>query len=76
MYLFIYTVRDVVASHTSGHTALDAWNRWWMYGILVAVYLKANIPVKHRQSSQHQADLLVSGVSTATSRSPRTQSMT
>lgn len=39
LYLLIFTVRDVVASHTSGHSALDAWARWWMYGILVSIYL-------------------------------------
>jgi hypothetical protein len=38
MYLLIFTVRDLIASHTSGHSALDAWHRWWMYGILVSVY--------------------------------------
>jgi hypothetical protein len=39
LYLLIFTIRDVVASHTSGHSALDAWARWWMYGILVSIYL-------------------------------------
>jgi hypothetical protein len=43
MYLLLYTVRDVVASHTSGHTALDAWNRWWMYGTIVAIYLQSHL---------------------------------
>lgn len=38
MFLFIFTVRDLVASHTSGHSALDAWARWWMYGILISIY--------------------------------------
>jgi hypothetical protein len=38
MFLLIFTIRDLVASHTSGHSALDAWQRWWMYGILVSIY--------------------------------------
>jgi hypothetical protein len=38
MFLLIFTLRDLVASHTSGHSALDAWQRWWMYGILVSIY--------------------------------------
>jgi len=53
MYLLIFTVRDLIASHTSGHSALDAWNRWWMYGILVSIYYtlpmrkkSAPLPVK------------------------------
>lgn len=38
IYLLIYTTRDVVASHTSGHTSLDAFNRWWMYGMLFSIF--------------------------------------
>ena len=38
LYLLLFTVRDLIASHTSGHTALDAWARWWMYGVLVSLY--------------------------------------
>lgn len=37
-YLIIYTVRDLAASWTSGHTAHDAFVRWWMYGTIVALY--------------------------------------
>lgn len=40
LYVFIYTVRDLVNTHTGGHSALDAWNRWWMYGIVAAVYIQ------------------------------------
>jgi hypothetical protein len=40
LYVFIFTVRDLVASWTSGHSAVDAFERWWMYGILVAIYLQ------------------------------------
>jgi hypothetical protein len=38
IFLLIFTIRDLMASHTSGHSALDAWQRWWMYGILVSIY--------------------------------------
>ena len=38
IYVLIFTVRDLIASHTSGHSALDAWHRWWMYGILISIY--------------------------------------
>lgn len=41
MYVFIFTVRDVIASHTSGHTSFDAFDRWWMYGIVIALYYQA-----------------------------------
>jgi len=37
-YVFIFTVRDILASHTSGHSASDAYSRWWMYGLLFAIY--------------------------------------
>jgi hypothetical protein len=40
LYVLIFSVRDLVASHTSGHTSLDAWNRWWMYGVLVSLYVQ------------------------------------
>ena len=38
LYLLIFTIRDLAASHTSGHTAFDAWTRWWTYGVLVSLY--------------------------------------
>lgn len=40
LYVFILTCRDLMASHTGGHTSLDAFERWWMYGILIAIYLQ------------------------------------
>ena len=40
LYLFIFTTRDIMASHTSGHTSIDAWQRWWMYGLLVSLYVQ------------------------------------
>lgn len=43
LYVFIFTCRDVMASWTSGHSALDAYDRWWMYGIVVALYLQSTL---------------------------------
>lgn len=52
LYVFIFTVRDVVASWTSGHSAHDAFERWWMYGILVGIYLQVSQTVGSRQMSR------------------------
>jgi len=41
LYLLLFTARDLVASHTSGQTALDAYERWWMYGTVVALYVQS-----------------------------------
>ncbi len=38
IYILIFTVRDLLASHTSGHSAQDAYARWWMYGLLFSLY--------------------------------------
>lgn len=38
LYVFITVCRDLMGSHTGGHTSMDAFDRWWMYGILVALY--------------------------------------
>lgn len=43
LYLLIYTVRDVVGSHTGGHSSLDAFDRWWMYGTIVSIFLQMKI---------------------------------
>ena len=51
LYVFMFTVRDLVASHTSGHTALDAFERWWMYGIVVAIYYGAAAGMASAKSS-------------------------
>ncbi|MFM8458674.1 MAG: hypothetical protein ACKOB0_06960, partial [Chthoniobacterales bacterium] len=63
LYVLIYTVRDIMASWTSGHTAVDAFDRWWMYGIIVAIYLQSRLWEKHpnrsglRDTSPEQAGL-------------------
>lgn len=38
-YVFMVTIKDVVGSWTSGHTALDAFQRWWYFGVVIALYL-------------------------------------
>ena len=38
-YVFIVTVKDVVGSWTSGHTATDAFHRWWYFGVVIFLYL-------------------------------------
>ena len=48
LYVLIYTVRDVVGSHTGGHSALDAFDRWWMYGIVFAIYAQTKFPRARR----------------------------
>ncbi len=47
-YIFMYVCRDLLASHTSGHSAVDAFERWWMYGVLFAIYAAATT---NKQSS-------------------------
>lgn len=61
-YIFIYVVRDLLASHTSGHTATDAFDRWWMYGVLFAIYAAATAKptlskkISKPKRSFHRAD--------------------
>lgn len=56
-YLFIFTSRDILASHTSGHSAIDAYDRWWMYGLLFTIYAaltafkKSNLPLPPDQKA-------------------------
>lgn len=47
LYVIIFTISDLAASWTSGHTALDAFQRWWLYGALVAVYLQTFSKAAH-----------------------------
>jgi len=51
-YLIIYTVRDLAASWTSGHTALDAFHRWWMYGAIVALYAQITSTARKPSTSR------------------------
>ena len=58
LYVLIYTVRDIMASWTSGHTAVDAFDRWWMYGIIVAIHLQSRLGEKQpsRQNPRAASD--------------------
>jgi hypothetical protein len=38
MFVFIYTVREIIGSYTGGHSAMDAYQNWWMYGVLISIY--------------------------------------
>jgi hypothetical protein len=68
-YIFIYVVRDLLASHTSGHTASDAFDRWWMYGVLFAIYAAATaknpLPLKPQNPREAFIDRLSRNKSSA-----------
>jgi len=49
-YLIIYNLSDLAASWTSGHTALDAFSRWWIYGIIVALFLQTAAKAREQPS--------------------------
>lgn len=36
-YAFMTVLRDIMASHTSGHSSGDAFSRWWIYGMVFAL---------------------------------------
>jgi O-antigen ligase len=40
LYIVMFTIRDILASHTSGHSSLDAFGRWWMYGLMISIALR------------------------------------
>ena len=40
-YITLRTIVNLLSSHTSGHSALDAFSRWWMFGILVSLAVQA-----------------------------------
>lgn len=50
--LLVYFIADVLRSWTSGHSALDPFTRWWMYGILLSLFvdLKPKIPEEEKLS--------------------------
>jgi O-antigen ligase len=52
LYIFLFAVRDVAFSHTGGHSALDAYGRWWMYGLLVALSLTNQARVTAQQTAK------------------------
>lgn len=56
-FIFLFTFRDVVFSNTGGHSALDAYARWWVYGLLVALTLTN----RQRQAAQPPSTVLARG---------------
>jgi hypothetical protein len=72
LYVLIYTLVDVVASHTSGHTSNDAFARWWMYGLVVALYLKVKKPAQPTRATQGATHTSVFESSQATGVTVRT----
>jgi len=55
LYVFIYTCRDVIASHTSGHSASDAFERWWMYGVIIAIFIQCTRSAAKRSQTSGSA---------------------
>jgi hypothetical protein len=53
VYIFIEIVKDTLASHTSGHSSTDAYQRWWMYAVVFSIYASVSVKqVKERLSLQ------------------------
>ena len=48
MYITILAILRLLNSHTSGHSANDQFERWWMYAILVSLAVKL---AKDRQTA-------------------------
>ncbi len=40
MYILLYTIRNLIFSNTSGHSAQDPFSYWWLYGLQVALSLR------------------------------------
>ena len=40
MYITLVAIMRLFTSHTSGHSANDQFERWWLYGILVSIAIK------------------------------------
>ena len=57
MYILLFTLRDLALSHAGGHSATDAFTRWWMYGLLVALTLSN----RQRLAGQATAGVLTGG---------------
>lgn len=55
VFAFFWISRLVITSHTSGHTALDALENWWLYGLIFAMYAEFLIPKRRSILSQPQS---------------------
>ena len=52
-FLFLTTMVKLITSHTSGHSAEDAFERWWMYGALVSLWIHyESRPQRIRRAAQ------------------------
>lgn len=56
IYVFLITCKDIMASHTSGHSAVDPFMTWWMYGMLFALYAQSRSAIfpTRRDASLHR----------------------
>jgi hypothetical protein len=63
IYILIFSVRDVLATHTSGHSATDAYNRWWMYGLLFSLYAATKITSLRKPKAQSSRELFLERMS-------------
>jgi hypothetical protein len=71
IYAFLFTFQQIVTSHTSGHSANDAFATWWVYGLLFALYaqetdIKSNfqMPPNHQlalDQQEHKSPDMVPG---------------
>jgi len=53
-YAFMLSLRDVVLSHTSGHSAMDAFSRWWLYGMVFALARQFLYDKKRRSETSNE----------------------
>jgi hypothetical protein len=63
IYIVIFTVRDLLASHTSGHSALDAYARWWMYGLIFSLFAATKVKSRPRAKSPNPNELFLERIS-------------
>jgi hypothetical protein len=63
IYILIFTVRDLLASHTSGHSAMDACGRWWMYGLIFALYAATKAKPLKKQETSNPRELFLERLS-------------
>ncbi len=63
IYILIFTVRDLLASHTSGHSALDAYARWWIYGLIFSLYAATKAKSLKKQETSNPRELFLERLS-------------
>jgi hypothetical protein len=63
IYILIFTVRDLLASHTSGHSALDAYARWWIYGLIFALYAATQSKSSKKRETSNPRELFLERLS-------------